>query len=302
MLILLVGAIGFLGAPAVVFLVRWLTPLQPLGLEGWRCALIIAAAGAMVVGAAFCFLPESPRWLFAAARRNEAIEACNRFFRSAGRAAITVDERTEVRGAHTRERARFWFGAARPYRPRTLVLCGLYFLGPWASVGFPLMSGAVLVEKGFRVADSLLYLGVSLLGPSIGVLLGATFVDRIERRTTLALCAGTMAIVGLLFAASDAPALLMATGTAFNLIASIYIGALSIYGAELFPTALRATASSGAWAVNRIASALVPVALLPLLKSSGPVAMLAVIAVALCASVALILAFGQRGLSRAPIA
>ena len=83
MLIMLVGAIGFLGAPAVVFLIRWLNALQPFGLEGWRGALIIGAAGAAATGAAFRLLPESPRWLLAAGRLDAAIEAYNRFMRHA---------------------------------------------------------------------------------------------------------------------------------------------------------------------------------------------------------------------------
>jgi len=301
MLILLVGAIGFLGAPAVVLLMRWLTPLQPFGLEGWRCALIIGAIGAAATGVAFRMLPESPRWLFAAGRVEAAIAVYNRFMRHAGCEPLRPDAQLHARGPDV-ERANFWFGAARAYRPRTALLCALYFLSPWATVGFPLLSGAVLVAKGFRVTDSLLYLAVSLFGPSIGVLLGAAFIDRIERRTTLALSAAAMAVAGVWFATSNAPALLMAAGTAFNLVGAIYVGALSIYGAELFPTALRATVSSTAWAVNRVISALVPLALLPLLKSAGPLAMTAVIAAALCASAALVLAFGERGLSGKPVA
>jgi MFS transporter, putative metabolite:H+ symporter len=300
MLILLVGAIGFLGAPAVVLLIRTLTPMQPFGLEGWRCALIIGAAGAGAVATGFRMLPESPRWLLAAARFDAAIEAYNRFSRHAGCEPVQPGTRPAAPVIDA-ARASFWFGAARAHRPRTSVLCALYFLSPWATVGFPLLSGAVLVEKGFRVADSLLYLGVSLLGPSIGVLAGAAFIDRVERRTTLALSAAAMAVTGVWFATSNAPALLMAAGTAFNLLGAIHVGALSIYGAELFPTALRATVSSTAWAVNRVTSALVPLALLPLLKSTGPLAMTGVIALAMCASAALVLAFGDRGLSGKPV-
>ena len=62
-MILICGAIGFLGAPAVVFLIRWLTPLAPLGIDGWRWALVIGAVGCAAVGLAFRWLPESPRWL-----------------------------------------------------------------------------------------------------------------------------------------------------------------------------------------------------------------------------------------------
>jgi putative MFS transporter len=177
----------------------------------------------------------------------------------------------------------------------------MYFLSPWATIGFPLLSGAVLVEKGFRVADSLLYVGVAMSGPSLGVLVGALLIDRLERRTALALCATAMALTALGFAASISPTMLMASGLAFNMVGAIYVGALSIYAAELFPTALRAAASSGAWAVNRVASALVPLALLPVLKTAGVMAMFTVVAAALVGSVVLVLACGPRGLARRPV-
>jgi putative MFS transporter len=151
------------------------------------------------------------------------------------------------------------------------------------------------------VADSLLYVGITMFGPSVGVLAGALVIDRIERRTALALCAGAMAVLGLAFAASMEATALVAAGVAFNLIGSIYVAVLSVYAAELFPTSLRASASASAWAVNRIASALVPLALLPLLKSSGAIAMFTVVAAALLASVVLVAVFGPRGLAGRPV-
>ena len=48
-LVMFAVAIGYLGPPSIFFLVRWLTPLMPLGLEGWRWAFLIASAGAAVV-------------------------------------------------------------------------------------------------------------------------------------------------------------------------------------------------------------------------------------------------------------
>ncbi len=47
-LMLLCGALAFLGAPAMIFLIRWLTPIAPFSIEGWRWALI---AGAVVSAA-----------------------------------------------------------------------------------------------------------------------------------------------------------------------------------------------------------------------------------------------------------
>lgn len=302
-LIMLVGAFGFLGAPIVVILIRWLTPLQPLGLEGWRWALLIGAIGAAAIAVLFLLLPESPRWLAAAGRNQDAAAALARFRHAPDSIG---GEPPDIRSSDASSTAQVSASSPRPAqadsrRRRIAALCALFFLSPWATVGFPLLSGAVLVEKGFQIGDSLLFLALSLLGPSIGSLASVAFVDRIDRRATLALCASGMIVFGLSFAIANTLTLLIVAGLIFNIVSSIYIGALSIYGGELFPTTSRATLSSSAWAINRVASALAPLALLPLLKSSGPLAMFAVITAALAASVAIILAFGQRGLSRRPV-
>lgn len=294
-MILVGAAIGFLGAPLVIFIIRALTPIEPMGLEGWRWALIIGAVGSLLVGLLFLVTPESPRWLIARGRHAEADEVCRRFERSAGLGAPAVapapDALSEAAALPSR----------RTILQRALLFGTLDFLSPWATIGFPLLSGAVLIGRGFQVSESLLYVGVSMFGPTIGVLLGTLFVDRLERRVTLVLCAIVMAALGVAFAGLDAPVLLMATGLGFTLVGSIYITTLNVYAAEVFPTAWRATVSSGAWGVNRIAAALVPLALLPLLKTSGAIAMFTVVAAVLVTSALLLVAFGPRQASGRPV-
>jgi putative MFS transporter len=140
-----------------------------------------------------------------------------------------------------------------------------------------------------------------MFGPTLGVLAGAFVIDRFERRTTLALCGGAMALIGVGFAASASPAVLMATGVTFNLIGAIYVAALSVYAAELFPTALRASVSSAAWAVNRVASAIAPLVLLPLLKTSGALIMFTAIGMTLLTGAAAVLTLGPKGLAGRPV-
>jgi len=298
-LIMISAAVGLLGAPAVIFLIASLTPLQPLGVEGWRWALITGAVGSVVVGGLMLSLPESPRWLSAIGRRSAADAACRRFEQSAGIAPIdTPAGIPHAAATESKTKANLWSAAGQPLLRRAFLFGVLDFLSPWATIGFPLLSGAVLVTKGFRVADSLIYVGVAMFGPMLGMLLAAGLIDRIERRFTLALTGSAMALAGLAFAASDAPLPLMAAGVAFQLFGAIYVAALNIYAAEAFPTELRAAVSSTTWAVNRIAAALAPLALLPLLKSAGVLAMFAVIAGVLLTGVVVVLAFGPRGLSR----
>jgi len=285
------AAIGLLGAPAMVFLIRALGPVQPLGLEAWRWALILGAGGSALTAGLFLLLPESPRWLLAGGRR----EAASQVLRPPGGKGGLAPA-GEVRLERTAWRS--WSGE---HKRRALLIAAVYFLSPWATVGFPLLNGAVLMKKGFSLSDSLLYSGVTQFGPALGTFLASFIVDRCERRLTLVLLAGTMALLGLVFAAAEAPATLMASGVAFSLTGVVFVCVLGLYVAELFPVGPRAMATTGTWAVSRVASALAPLALLPLLRGYGALAMFAVIAAALLACLVLLLAFGPRGLAGKPV-
>ncbi|MCJ2020748.1 MFS transporter [Methylobacterium sp. E-065] len=294
-MLMVCAGIGFLGGSAVILLVQTLGPAAPLGVEAWRWALILGAGLAALAAALFALLPESPRWLAAAGRPVEAREACRRFTNSArSRPAAPAGEPPtppKVRAPADEP----------PARRRIALFIALYALAPWATLGFPLLSAVVLLEKGFKVEQSLVFAALSLLGPPVGTLLTAMVVDRLERRASLAVLAGTMAGVGTAFAASTGFVTLILLGIAFNTAAAIYGAILSIYATELLPTRRRASILTCAWAGGRIASALAPFVLLPALTAYGPHGMFTVITAVLVASAALLIG-GPRGLSGQPVA
>jgi putative MFS transporter len=289
--ILIAVAFASLGSVAALFFIRWLTPVAPLDLAAWRWAFLLGSTGAALVGVLFTRLPESPRWLMARGRPEEAAAVLAAFQRSArGPAAEPPAAAATARAA-----------SAPPPRARNALLAALYFLSPWPTVGFSVLSGAVLVAKGFVLTDSLLYVGVTNFGPVVGTALAALVVDRVQRRSVLLASAAVMVATGLVFAASGSPGWLMVSGLTFLLFASLYIPALSIYAAESVPTATRASLTAGFWALNRVGSALVPLTLLPLMKRAGTAAMFAVITGALVAGMVLVAAFGPPGQAGKPV-
>jgi putative MFS transporter len=127
-----------------------------------------------------------------------------------------------------------------------------------------------------------------MLGPAVGTILGSLFVDRFERRLALAVFGIGMIASAVAFAASLTPVWLMAAGIAFQLLAILQVSTMTTYAAEVFPTAWRARTSTAAWSINRIASALAPLLLLPLLRVYGIWPMFSVIVVALAIGVGLV--------------
>ena len=300
-LMMLCAALAFLGAPGFILLIRWLTPLAPLGFEGWRWALLVGAVMAATAGILFFIVPESPRWLAALGRTEDAERGLRRFEAAAGASGPSIlgDPNQQIPGPEGAPQ-RLDSAVARSIR-RAVLLASIYALGPWASIGFPLLSASIMVQKGFRVSESLLFAGLSMFGPPLGIGAVAFLVDKVARRSALILCAGLMAGLVLVFADAVGFETLTFVGLVFNLVSALYSAILALYGAELFPTDVRALGPSTAWAVGRVVSAVVPIALLSLLGAFGAFALCAVIAIAMLASLFTLAIGGPPGLAGRPV-
>lgn len=275
-------AFAFLGAPVGVFLIRTMTPLEFLGTAGWRWSLVFGAAGAAASALAFLRLPESPRWLSAVGRNDDALAALQRLEESPHLSSpvhVAATAQAPVGGMDATQ---------EPVRTRFAKLAALCFFSPWSTTAFPLLMGAILAQKGFQLSDTLFYVGLSAFGPVIGTLAAAFAIDRFERRASLAACALAMLASGLLFTFSNDPGWLVLTSLAFSMCSAVYVPMLNVYGAELFATRVRASAVTGAWAFNRLGAALAPMLLVPFLRTAGPQTMMAAIAITLLASLGLL--------------
>ena len=294
-LVFLACAVAYLVPPGAVFMIRWLTPLAPLEIEGWRWPFIVTGFCALGAAAAFAYIPESPRWLLTKRLVDAAVSACDRFERSR---ILRRGSRERPLGIKSREKTVRL--PDRQLRRPFLFVSGMYFLHPWATSAFPLLTGPVLLDRGIGLTDTLLYIGFATLGPTVGTLCMGLFVDRFDRRATLLACALLMLISIVTFFVAQSVIGLLFGLVAFGVGVALYSPAMTLYGAELFPTRSRTASTAAAWALNRLASALVPVLLLPLLKTQGPPVLAVVVCMALIGSGVLV-TFGPAGAAGSPV-
>ena len=290
MFVLVVSGLSLLGPPAGIFLIHYLNPIRPLSLDSWRWALLLGGACSALAAWLALQVPESPRWLVSKGRFAEAEAACDQIERSpvafhlAFPSAAAISTPRPVPDPVTLSDA-----PTRLPLKRLALVGSLFFLSPWSIVAFPLLSGALLIEKGVRLSDTLLYLGLSTLGPVLGTVIAAFGIDRLDRRWAMSLCAIGMFVAGTVFDVASQPIWLVASSFTLLLCASLYIPMINVYASELFPPAVRARAVSRAWTMNRIGAAAAPIVLIPILATGGPTVMFGMMGLALGMSVLVLL-------------
>ncbi|MEU5165381.1 MULTISPECIES: MFS transporter [Streptomyces] len=285
--------IAFCGVPAVGFAALWLVPLSPLGVDGWRWLFVIGALGSAVVWVLRRRLIESPRWLAATGRTEEADLLVSRMEAQipGGRPAevLPVEHEASV-AARTRLRDIF----ARGLRRRTVMLwifCSLSVVGYY---GFGTLAPQILAAKGYDIVAGLGFTALSFLGYPVGSALSLPIIDRIERKTLVALSGAAMVAAGMGFAFTDSTVLIVAFGFGYTLCSNVFSSVSHVYLSEQYPTAIRATASGMAYSLSKLSAAALPFVLLPVLDSYGPVALFGVIAASMTALAVTVLTLGER--------
>ncbi|HVY18250.1 MAG TPA: MFS transporter [Rhodopila sp.] len=281
--------------PVAVFLSTLLVPHTVLGLAGWRWVVIFGALGGVFVWYVRRNLPESPRWLQAHGRVEEAERTIamfeDRVRTELGRELPPVDP-NHVEPARQRGRWSEMFG--REYLSRTVMLSVFQFCQTIAVFGFLNWVPIILVKEGFTIVHSLFFTTVMLLCTPIGGLLGLFFAEKFERKWQLVGTAVGIGVFGLLFSQSRSVPMILLTGAALTLCANWLVAIFHPYAAELFPTRIRAQAVGFTFSWSRVSSMLVGYAVTLLLSWYGADGVFTMIALAMVAIVLSISVLGPR--------
>jgi putative MFS transporter len=276
---------SFLAVPALGFLSLGLTGRTLFGVDGWRVLLLIGAVGAVFVIVLRRGLPESPRWLAAQGRTDEAQEALTALAGGHPVAPITEAPAPETSNPVARLKN-------TPYRTRLAMLAVFHLFQPFGYYGFGTLAGLVLLARGFDVSSSLLFTALSFFGYPLGSLLSIPLLGRFERKYLVAASAAAMAVCGIAFAAVNTPAYIVVFGVLTTTAANVFSNIYHVYQAEIFPSDVRATAVGWTYSLSRLSSAALPFVLIPVLDHWGATAMFAVVVAALGTAIAVLLPLG----------
>lgn len=269
--------LSFVAVPLVGFLAMGLVPLHILGMAGWRWLFVIGGLGSVVIWAFQRNLPESPRWLESVGRTAEAEQVLTRFGMTSN---DKITEKSQV--AITKESAvsvSTLFG--KQYIGRTFMLWIFQILQTLGYYGFGTLVPIVLAAKGLTIVHSLEFTSLSFIGYPIGSLLSLFILERFQRKWIIVAAAFGMALFGLSFGFASSSTVIVLFGFLYTLVSNIFSNAYHIFQAEIFPTAIRATAAGWGYSLSRLMSGLMPFLLLPILHADGAVAMFSVVALAM---------------------
>jgi putative MFS transporter len=234
---------------------------------GWRAMFVLGGIGALVVWYLRKNLPESPRWLEAVGRKEEAEALMQTIEREASQGqplpapalAPTVAPSSNISTLFTQPLlSRMIVGSICLITINTL----LYGFVTWLPVFF--------IKQGLSVATSFSYALLMALGAPVGSAIGALTADRWGRKPTIIGSSLITVALGIIYPMISDPILLPAIG--FLLTIPIYVLVALLFGIyipELFPTEVRLRASGIVNTLGRGATIVTPFLVVMLFEARG---------------------------------
>ena len=262
---------------------------------GWRGTFAIGALPFVLALVGPRLIPESPRFLLAHGRREEAEALAAALGRRYGVAVDLPDQEQASpasMAAHLRE---LW---SPRFRRRSFLLWTVWFVMIGAFQGPIIWIPAMLQAAGaWRPAEASVLVALMMLPATVAT----TFtLDRFGRKPVLIAALGVAALGAVVVAVAPTEAAFVLGGGALagGVLASWPV--ILAYSAEMYPTRIRATATGWGSAAGRGAGIVAPLLLAALMRTwtGGRLAALSVVAAALVVAVGIVVVLGEETAGR----
>lgn len=266
---------------------------------GWRLAFVAGALPALYIFYVRRHLPESPRWLIAQGRNDDAekiIEKIEKITAKNHTLPPVVVEDVIANASAAKEKINMGVLFSDKYLRRTIMLWGLWFLGMFGYYGLFSWLPSLFVKAGHTMVKSFSYVLIMQIAYVPNQIICAYLMDKFGRKWLLVTNLFLAGIATIVYGWALGHGVTTSTVVLLGVITSFFVSAIwgitYTYTPELYPTKVRATGVSGASACSRIGSALAPIVIGAGLSSIGITGVFGIVAGAFALGGILVAALG----------
>ena len=278
-----------LGIIAAGLITYYLLPLL-----GWRWVYVVQALPAVWLIVIRRTMPESPRWLEAVGRHEEADAVMtmieNEVEKRTGKPLPPIEDIELIEETS----GGFKFGElwSKTYYKRTLMLWIVWPALLFSYYGLTTWLGALLVAKGFAVSRSIEFVVLITFGGIPGFVFATYMLEKVGRKAVVVPSIIMTAVAAYFYGQADNLTMLYITGGLLQFFTYAMWSGVYAYTPELYPTRMRAGGCGFASSIGRIGALLGPFLVGAVLQARGVEAVFAMAASVFGIAALMIILFG----------
>jgi MFS transporter, putative metabolite:H+ symporter len=266
-----VSFIGNWSYPIASTIALAITPLLSVNMN-WRIQFVIPAVLSIIATfIAYKKFPESPRWLEAQGRYDEAEKVMSsieqKVEKQTGKKLPPIQEVLGVQ-----QQTMLPYSALLKGALLKRVILGSFVLIAMNVVQYTLINWlpTIFLAQGINLKDSIVLNTMSMFGAPFGIFIAMLIMDKIPRKVLGVSLLVSIAALGYVYSLQESMVMISILG--FFLITFVYMFvcfASAVYVPEIWPTEAKLRGSGLANAVGRVSGILAPFAVAALLDKSG---------------------------------